>query len=177
MVTPEMVGEGSPPQPNSGNAVRLVLFAACPMHRMTPLYRLLAADPRLDFSVLYASDAGVRAAPAGYGTPIAWDVDLEFGYRHSYLKQFHNNSPVDGGFFSLRDTDVVRKLRAFKPDVAWMLGFGMFRTFSPHSPCEYPPYQSCTRTTRRCYTVGLYGSRLSKILFCASCFIDKGRST
>jgi glycosyltransferase involved in cell wall biosynthesis len=104
------------------DTVRLVLVATCPMHRMIPLYRRLADDPHIDFSVIYASDAGVRPAAAGYASLISWDVDLESGYRHVYLKRSKSN-PIDGGFLSLRDTDVVQKLHGLRPDVVWILGY------------------------------------------------------
>jgi glycosyltransferase involved in cell wall biosynthesis len=90
------------------------------MPRFVPLYRLLAQDPRLRFTVVYASSGGVRPADAGYSSPVAWDVDLLSGYDSIFLKRAHTN-PIGG--FGLRDLDVVPVLRRLRPEVFWQFGY------------------------------------------------------
>jgi glycosyltransferase involved in cell wall biosynthesis len=111
---------------SSGSAsgpVRLTLFAMSPVYYQVPLYRLLAADPRLDFSVLYASSGGVRPSDAGYGQPIAWDTDLLGGYEAMFVARSEVNSIGDCGFFGLRDLDVVGRIRDLDPEVLWLFGY------------------------------------------------------
>jgi len=94
-----------------------------PVYYQVPLYRLLAADRRLDFSVLYASSGGIRPAEAGYGQPIAWDTDLLGGYQAGFLARSEINSIGDCGFFGLRDFDVVGRILDQNPEVLWLYGY------------------------------------------------------
>jgi len=103
--------------------VRLTLFTMSPVYYQVPLYRLLAADRRLDFSVLYASSGGIRPAEAGYGQPIAWDTDLLSGYQSAFVARSEVNSIGDCGFFGLRDFDVVGRILSLNPEVLWLFGY------------------------------------------------------
>ncbi len=116
-----MTPRGSNP---SGHArpVKLGLLAAAPMYYQAPLYRRLAADPRLDFKAMFASSGGVREHDAGYGQPVTWDVDALGGFQHSFLARAGVN-PIDGPFFSLRDPDIVTQLLRERFDVLWVHGY------------------------------------------------------
>jgi glycosyltransferase involved in cell wall biosynthesis len=94
-----------------------------PVYYQIPLYRLLAADPRLDFSVLYASSGGLRPAEAGYGQPIAWDTDLLGGYKAGFVARAEINSIGYCGFFGLRDFDVIGRVLDLNPEVLWLFGY------------------------------------------------------
>lgn len=101
---------------------RLALFAASPIHYQTPLYRRIAADPNIDFTAIFASNAGIRPHDAGYGHPVTFDVNLTDGYHSIFLKRADTN-PSGGHFFSLFDFDVIRTLAHGKYDVLWLHGY------------------------------------------------------
>ena len=87
------------------------------------LYRRLAADPRIDFTAVFASDAGaIRPLDDGYGQPVDWGTDSLAGYRSVFLRRAHQNPP-DGGFFALRDLDVVTLLQRERYDVLCLHGY------------------------------------------------------
>lgn len=102
--------------------IRVAALAVSPVFYQVPLYRRLAAAG-VDLTVIYASDAGVRPYDAAFGgRKIAWDVDLLGGYRSRFLKRAREND-VLGGFFGLRDWDVVRELRRGDFDAVWIHGY------------------------------------------------------
>jgi glycosyltransferase involved in cell wall biosynthesis len=102
--------------------VRLAVFAASPVFYQVPLYRLLAADPRLDFTAIFASSGGTRPYEGGYGQPIAWDVDLLSGYRQVFLRKADAN-PIGGTALGIRDPDVVARVGEGRYDVLWLQGY------------------------------------------------------
>ncbi len=103
--------------------LRLALLAASPVFYQTPLYQALHADPRVELTVLFASNGGIRPYDAGFGrqTP-AWDVDLLAGYRAEFLKAAETNE-VTGGFLGLRDWDVIGKVLHGSYDALWVHGY------------------------------------------------------
>lgn len=57
-----------------------------PIQYHTPLYQRLTARERVRLNVLYVSDQGLRPfLDAGFGVPVAWDIDLLSGYNHGFL--------------------------------------------------------------------------------------------
>lgn len=103
--------------------VRLALLASAPVYYHTPLYRRLAADPRLDFTAIFASTAGVRRSDVGFGKPVAWDVDLLNGYRNCFLRRADRNAIAGSSPFFLRDPDIVYRLVRKKYEVLWLHGY------------------------------------------------------
>lgn len=102
--------------------VRLALVGIAPVHYHAPLYRRLAADPRLDFTAIFASTAGVRPGRLGYGEPTVWDEDVLTGYRSVFLPSA-DRADASGRFLALRDLRVVRALARLDPDVLWSHGY------------------------------------------------------
>src|SRR4051812_28318102 len=92
------------------------------MYYHAPLYRALARHPAVELTVIFASSEGLRPHDAGYARPIVWDVEATGGYRHAFLHRAHENS-IGGGFFSLRDWDVVGVLLRDRYDVLWLHGY------------------------------------------------------
>jgi glycosyltransferase involved in cell wall biosynthesis len=108
------------------NPIRLAAVAAGPVFYQTPLYRQLAADPRVDLTVIFASSGGVRPYNASFGDrAISWDIDLVGGYQHRFLKAADSNE-VHGGFFALKDWDIVKEIRRGRFDAVWVHGFSYF---------------------------------------------------
>jgi glycosyltransferase involved in cell wall biosynthesis len=103
--------------------IRLAAIAPAPVFYQTPLYRELAADPRVDLTVFFASNGGVRPYDANFGDrAITWDIDLLSGYSHRFLKAAETND-VANGFSALRDWDIVNEIRRGNFDAIWIHGF------------------------------------------------------
>lgn len=102
--------------------VRLGLFAAAPVYYQAPLYRRLAADPRLDFTAIFASTAGLRGSDEGYGRLVRWDEDALWGYESRFLRRAGRNS-TGGRFLALRDTDVVGEVLRGRYETLWVHGY------------------------------------------------------
>lgn len=112
--------------PLEDSPIRLAAVAAGPVFYQTPLYRELAEDPRVDLTVFFASSGGVRPYDASFGNrAISWDIDLVGGYPHRFLKAANSNE-VRGGFFALRDWDIVKEIRRGHFDAVWVHGFSYF---------------------------------------------------
>ena len=104
--------------------LRLGLVAASPMYYQAPLYRLLAEARGIDFTAIFASSGGVKPRDAGFGAPVAWDVDILTGYNYVMLRKADSN-PIGGGVLSLADWDVVQRVSEFKFDVLWVHGYNL----------------------------------------------------
>jgi glycosyltransferase involved in cell wall biosynthesis len=105
------------------NRVRIVALAAGPVIYQSPLYRAVAADPRAELRVIFASNAGMRPYDAGFGGRlVTWDGDLVAGYAHEFLAAAEQNE-TGAGFMNLRDWDAVHRLRSRDYDVLWVHGY------------------------------------------------------
>jgi glycosyltransferase involved in cell wall biosynthesis len=98
------------------------MVAVCPIYYQVPLYRRLAADSRLRFTAIFASDAGVRPRDFGYGEPVAWTEDLLSGYESLFLRRAGRNHAY-GKSWSIRDPDVVGLVLRTGFDVVWLNGY------------------------------------------------------
>ncbi len=106
-----------------GPRIRLAVVAAAPVFYQAPLYRLLGADDRVEFTAYFASSGGVRPYDAGFGgRAVTWDVDVLAGYDSVFLARAERNNVLNG-FLALRDLDLPRVLSAGKPDVVWVHGY------------------------------------------------------
>ena len=97
--------------------IRVGWLANAPIHYHAPLYRLVAADPRLDLTVIYLSN-GINPRGGGYAKPVVWDVDLLSGYRNESAKRAPQNALVNRltAHFQF-DRDVVFDVRRGRFDL------------------------------------------------------------
>lgn len=105
----------------TGAPIRIALLAAWPVHYQAPLYRLIAADRRIDFTAIFASTVGVRPFDRGFGHATTYDDTVLDGYRSQFLRAADRRSP--GGFWALRDPDVVGAVMRGRYDVLWLHGY------------------------------------------------------
>lgn len=103
--------------------IRLAHLAGVPNPAYLPLFRLLADDPRVDFTVLFASSAGASSFDGGFGQRVAWDTDLTTGYRSKFLRRADKNPVPDGPFWRVRNWDIVPILSRGRYDILWMTGY------------------------------------------------------
>jgi glycosyltransferase involved in cell wall biosynthesis len=92
------------------------------MYYRSGLYRRMAADPRVEFTALFSSSAGIRPGDLGYGKPVSFDSDALGGFESHFLRRADRTEP-DGAFTSLLDIDVVPLLLRRRFDVLWLHGY------------------------------------------------------
>ena len=93
----------------SQDPVRLAVLASSPAHYHAPLYRRLAVDPRLDFTVLFASSVGAEPAEIGYGRPVVLERRVLDGYHSEFLRRASNKQDLWRPW-ALHDPSVVPAL-------------------------------------------------------------------
>jgi glycosyltransferase involved in cell wall biosynthesis len=103
--------------------IKLALFAASSFYHQAPLYRLIAQDPRIDFTAFFASNEGLaRPYDGGYQGQIVWDIDALSGFRHVFLPDA-DRTLAGGPFLTIKDLSIVRLLREGNYDVLWLHGY------------------------------------------------------
>ena len=114
----------TPPLPASGGARphRLVIVETHPIQYKAPLFRMLAADPRLDLTVLYALEPDPAQQGAGFGVAFAWDVPLRAGYRSEVLEN-RARRPSATTFCGCDTPGIARRLRELRPDAVLVNGW------------------------------------------------------
>lgn len=88
--------------------LRLLLVSAHPVQYATPIYRLLAKDPRVEIHVAYCSMQGAEEQlDPGFGVEVKWDVPLLEGYP--WIKVPNRSWTLgEGSFFGLLNPGICR---------------------------------------------------------------------
>jgi glycosyltransferase involved in cell wall biosynthesis len=117
------------PRAATASRRRVFVLATHVVQYASPLFRALANDPRLDFTVLYCSMQGAESGKdPEFGIDIRWDEPLLDDY---YWLHVPNRSlrPGLGRFFGLFNPGLWRTIRSAKPE-AVVLGTGyMYASF------------------------------------------------
>ena len=75
---------------------RIAYLVSHPIPYLSPLFKEIAADPRLELTVFYCSRQGLRPMQdRRFSCRIQWDVPLLMGYRYRFLD---NHSPLPNIF-------------------------------------------------------------------------------
>lgn len=106
--------------------MRLSIVASHPVQYQAPLYRALAAAPKMEVLVHYAFLPDAKAQGAGFGVPFSWDIPLLDGYRHEVFGADEARSP--GGWIRSAQS-LLRSFRSFRPDAILCTGW--------HHPAMY----------------------------------------
>lgn len=102
---------------------QLAIVETHPIQYKAPLFRKLAADPRIDLTVFYAMILDAAQQGAGFGVSFAWDVPLLEGYRYEVLE--NRAKPPSVTAFSGCDTPgVLARFRRDRPDAVLVNGWG-----------------------------------------------------
>jgi glycosyltransferase involved in cell wall biosynthesis len=102
---------------------KVLMVSTHPVQYMAPQYRLLAADERVELTVLFLSMASVEGAvDEDFGRSVQWDVPLLEGFRWSHPP---NRSPRPSvhRFFGLVNPGVWRLIRCAGADVVVLFGY------------------------------------------------------
>jgi glycosyltransferase involved in cell wall biosynthesis len=98
------------------------VVASHPIQYQAPLFRRLAADPRVDLHVLFLSRHGLTSrADPDFGVDFSWDIDLLGGYASSFLKNLRERARP-GGALSYVNPGVIGALRRLAPDAVLFQG-------------------------------------------------------
>ncbi|HEV7427637.1 MAG TPA: glycosyltransferase [Thermoanaerobaculia bacterium] len=118
------------------NRRRIAIVASHVIQYQDPFFRLLAADPEIDLTVLYLSDAGARTyRDADMGTALKWDVDLLSGYRFEFLRNLVHDS--NRGWTRHINPGVIPALLRGKYEmVIFMLGWGSISALLGIATCR-----------------------------------------
>lgn len=106
----------------SSEVLRLVAVETHPIQYKAPLFRKLAADPRIELAVFYAMVPDAAQQGAGFGVPFAWDVPLREGYRSEVLEN-RARYPSATMFSGCDTPSIGRRLRELRPDAVLVNGW------------------------------------------------------
>jgi glycosyltransferase involved in cell wall biosynthesis len=116
---------------------RMAIVASHVIQYQDPFFRLLAAQPGIDLTVLYCSPAGaVFYQDREMATTLRWDVELLAGYRHQFLPNYA--PPSSSGFWRHINPSVVPRLIRGRYDaVIFMHGWGSWTTIAGILACRF----------------------------------------
>lgn len=102
-----------------------------------PFFRLLAAEPDIDLTVLFCSRAGAaRYRDEEMGTSLQWDLPMLEGYRHRFLANLAWQG-ASGGFWRCANPGIAPALIGGRYDAAlFMLGWGVFSAWLGFVACR-----------------------------------------
>jgi glycosyltransferase involved in cell wall biosynthesis len=88
---------------------RVLAIASHPVQYASPIFRLMAQHPQLDFQVAYCSMRGAEAAhDPEFGRSVKWDVPLLDGYKWTHVP---NHGSGSESFFGLRNPGLWKFIR------------------------------------------------------------------
>lgn len=113
---------------------RVALIASHVIQYQDPFFRLLAADPNIDLTVLFCSRAGAETyRDREMQTTLRWDIELLQGYRHRFLRNFGRGS----GYTRLINPGVVPALLFGPYDAAiFFMGWGTITSLMGIAACR-----------------------------------------
>lgn len=107
---------------NRSKKTRLAVLVTHPIQYYAPLYRALAANDRIDVTVIFLTDAGVAEYhDPGFQRSFAWDVPLLGGYSYRILEPGHHLS--SSGFWKRYSHRLVSVLDELSPDFILVYGY------------------------------------------------------
>jgi len=100
---------------------RVLVVSTHPVQYASPIFRLLAQDPRLDSQVAYCSLQGAEAQiDPDFGVEVKWDIPLLEGYPWVLIRN-RSWAPRVGSFFGLLNLGIWRMIRSGNFDAVILL--------------------------------------------------------
>jgi glycosyltransferase involved in cell wall biosynthesis len=103
---------------------RIAIVASHVIQYQDPFFRLLAADPEIDLTVLYCSSFGATPyRDEDMKTSLSWDIELLHGYRYRFLPNWSRN--LNRGWLRHINPSIVPAIARGHYEMAiFMLGWG-----------------------------------------------------
>lgn len=105
-----------------GKSKKLTIIVSHPIQHFAPFYRALAAHPKIDLTVIYASKIGTKPYfDKDMNTEISWNMDLLGGYEHIFLPEagdINSSAPL-----AVNNPSISAELSRIKPDVVLIYGY------------------------------------------------------
>ena len=112
---------------------KFVVVASHVIQYYGPMFRLLAANPKVHLHVLFCSRDGQEPyLDHQFGVQVKWDLPLLTGYEHEFLRNF---APRQQGFFRRINPGIFRALRRHRPDAVWVSGWGTLSMWITYISC------------------------------------------
>jgi glycosyltransferase involved in cell wall biosynthesis len=141
---------------------RLAIVASHVIQYQDPFFRLLAAEPEIDLTVLYLSPAGATPyRDKDMQTTLRWDLDLLHGYDYRFIRNLARD-PNREYFRHVNPGLVPALLRGHFDAVLFMLGWGSLSALLGIATCRlaripillfgdsaYPPQEHTLRNSIR----------------------------
>lgn len=91
---------------------KLIFLLSHPIQYFSPMFQLMAKDPKFDLLVLYCSDENVEGhIDKDFGVEVKWDIPLLEGYNHKILKNNSWKPSIFNGFFGLLNFEIFKALK------------------------------------------------------------------
>ncbi len=101
---------------------RLAIVVSHPIQHFAAFYRGLAAHPKIDLTVLFASSIGAKPYfDKDMNTEIKWSTDLLGGYDHKFLDEA--DSITRASPMTLNNPSVGRELSRLRPEAVLLYGY------------------------------------------------------
>jgi glycosyltransferase involved in cell wall biosynthesis len=114
---------------NASRKYRVLIVASHPVQYASPVFRAMAAHPRLEMQVAYCSLHGAEeAVDPEFGVRVAWDVPLLEGYPWVQVPN-RASRPGPGRFFGLHNPGLWSLVREGKFDAVVILTGYMYASF------------------------------------------------
>ena len=101
--------------PQSGARRRLAIVVSHPIQHFCPVYRCIAADPRVELSVIFVEAGAAPRFDSGFGRVIKWQDDLLEGFPYTLIAATESDRP----------NAVIRQLSMFRPDAVYVHGYAL----------------------------------------------------
>lgn len=108
---------------------RVLIIVSHPVQYASPIFRLLAQDPRVESEVAYCNLQGAEPGiDPDFGVEVKWDIPLLDGYRWSLIPN-RSWTPRIGAFWGLLNLGIWGKIRREHFDAVVLLTGYVYATF------------------------------------------------
>lgn len=101
---------------------RLAIIVSHPIQYFAPLYQRLARRSDITLKVFFTWHGGGPVYDRGFNTSFGWDIPVNTGYDFEVVPTLFRNSGTHH-FFGLINPSLVRRVRAWRPDVVQVTGW------------------------------------------------------
>lgn len=108
------------------NSISVAAVVSHPIQYQAPLFRELAQHEKINLTVYFLSDHGVKPSyDEGFGEVVEFDVPLLKGYNHKFIK---NYSPFSNpsSFTGMINPGILKELYSEDHDIIWLHGWESF---------------------------------------------------